>query len=83
MATQETARTQYIKASNGVTFAYRVVGKHNHAVPLVMQIHFRANMDFWDPLLVNNLANHRTVILFDQSGVGRSDGLVATTYQVS
>ncbi|KAK4508065.1 hypothetical protein PRZ48_001802 [Zasmidium cellare] len=82
MSTQQTAKTQYITASNGVNFAYRRLGNHNTSdVPLVMHIHFRANMDFWDPILVNTLAAKRPVILFDQAGVGRSSGHVATTYQ--
>ncbi|KAF2172279.1 hypothetical protein M409DRAFT_35653 [Zasmidium cellare ATCC 36951] len=82
MSTQQTAKTQYILASNGVTFAYRSLGSQIYSnIPLIMHMHFRANMDFWDPLLVNALAAKRTVILFDQAGVGRSNGNVATTYQ--
>lgn len=81
MSTQQTAKTQYVLASNGVTFAYRKLGSQNSSnIPLIMHMHFRANMDFWDPLLVNALAAKRTVILFDQAGVGRSNGNVATTY---
>ena len=38
-------------------------------------------MDFWDPLLVNSLAAARPVILFDNSGVGRSTGEVPETFQ--
>ncbi|KAK5726854.1 hypothetical protein LTR15_002744 [Elasticomyces elasticus] len=81
MATAITAQTEYIKAANGITFAYRRLGPHN-AIPLVMHIHFRANMDFWDPLLIDTLiAQGRPVIIFDQSGVGRSSGQIATNYQ--
>ncbi|KAK5693318.1 hypothetical protein LTR17_025101 [Elasticomyces elasticus] len=81
MATTITAQTEYIKAANGTTFAYRRLGPQN-AIPLVMHIHFRANMDFWDPLLIDTLiAQGRPVILFDQSGVGKSSGRIATTYQ--
>ena len=79
MATQETAQTRYITATNGVTFAYRRLGS-SEGIPLVMHMHFRANMDFWDPLLVNNIAAKRPAIIFDQSGVGRSDSAVATNY---
>ncbi|KAF7191301.1 2-hydroxy-6-oxo-6-phenylhexa-2,4-dienoate hydrolase [Pseudocercospora fuligena] len=83
MATQETADTKYITAGNGVKFAYRVLGHHDKTsiLPLFMHIHFRANMDFWDPLLVNNIAYHRPVVIFDQAGIGKSSGNVATTYQ--
>lgn len=80
MATQETARTQYIKAASGITFAYRLLGSSD-GIPLVMEIHFRANMDFWDPDLVNNLATRRPVILLDRPGVWRSDGEIRITYK--
>lgn len=82
MSTLQTAPTQYIKAENGTTFAYRRLGPiHSKVTPLVLHIHFRANMDFWDPLLINSLAQHRPVIIFDNSGVGRSTGEIPTTYQ--
>ncbi|KAK7062301.1 Alpha/Beta hydrolase protein [Favolaschia claudopus] len=74
--------TLYIQASNSVTYAYRKIGPTNRtSVPLLMHIHFRANMDFWDPLLLNSLARSRTVIIFDQSGIGRSTGTVPSSYQ--
>jgi pimeloyl-ACP methyl ester carboxylesterase len=82
MSTLQTTPTQYIKATNGVTFAYRRLNPINSKrSPLLLHIHFRANMDFWDPLLINSLAQHRPVIIFDNSGVGRSTGEIPTTYQ--
>jgi pimeloyl-ACP methyl ester carboxylesterase len=76
------APTLYIRASNSVTYAYRNINPTNSkSPPLLMQIHFRANMDFWDPLLLNALAATRPVIVFDQSGVGRSTGIVPPSYQ--
>ncbi|EON69678.1 hypothetical protein W97_08930 [Coniosporium apollinis CBS 100218] len=80
MATQQTATTHYILAANGTRFAHRRLGRAT-GVPLVMHIHFRANMDFWDPALINALAATRPVILFDQAGVGRSTGSIPTTFQ--
>lgn len=47
----------------------------------MMHIHYRANMDFWDPAFVNPLASVRRILLFDQAGVGRSTGEVQTTFQ--
>lgn len=76
----QTAVTQYITASNGVKYAYRRIGD-NVGIPLVMHIHYRANMDLWDPLFVNSLAKARQVIIFDNAGVGRSTGEVAVTFQ--
>ena len=43
--------------------------------------HFRGNMDWWDPVLVNTLASKREVILFDGSGVGKTLGTVPDTFQ--
>ena len=80
MITAQTAVTQYIVAANDVKYAYRRIGI-DHGTPLVMHIHFRANMDFWDPLLLNTLGSHRPVVIFDQTGVGRTLGTVPTTFQ--
>ncbi|KIW08148.1 uncharacterized protein PV09_01080 [Verruconis gallopava] len=79
MTTAQLARTLYIVAANGIRYAYRKLGQIG-GVPLVMHNHYRSNMDYWDPLLVNALAAQRPVILFDQAGTGRSGGEVATTY---
>lgn len=76
----QTAVTQYITAANGVKYAYRRIGD-NVGIPLVMHIHYRANMDLWDPLFVNSLAKARQVIIFDNAGVGRSTGETAPTFQ--
>ncbi|OAP61005.1 hypothetical protein AYL99_06009 [Fonsecaea erecta] len=80
MSTSQTAVTQYVDAANGVRFAYRRIGERD-GVPLVMHMHYRGNMDLWDPLLVNTLAASRTVIIFDNAGIGRSSGEVPRTFQ--
>jgi pimeloyl-ACP methyl ester carboxylesterase len=36
--------------------------------------HFTGNMDSWDPVVVNGLAQSRPVIVFDNAGVGGSTG---------
>lgn len=79
MSTAETAPTLFTEASNGVKYAYRRFGKSD-TVPLVHHIHFRGSLDFWDPLLINNIAIEREVILFDNAGVGRSSGTVKPTF---
>ena len=79
MSTAQTAQTQYIVA-NGVKLAYRHLGDASSGkIPLVMVVHFRANMDFWDPLLINALIQTRPVILLDIAGTGKSEGEVPTT----
>ena len=80
MAIQQTVKTQYIQANNGVRFAYRRLGRSG-GVPLIMHMHFRGNMDFWDPALVDYLAATRRVIILDQAGVGRSTGTIPTNFQ--
>jgi pimeloyl-ACP methyl ester carboxylesterase len=56
--------------------AYRRLGRDS-GMPLVMHMHFRGNMDFWDPSLINALAKSRSIILFDNAGVGRSEGEIS------
>ncbi|MFE5286569.1 alpha/beta fold hydrolase [Nocardia sp. NPDC056611] len=77
---QMTARIQTIDAANGVTYAYRRFG--NAAAgrpPLVFLQHFRGNLDNWDPILVDGIAEHREVVLLDNTGVGLSTGTVPVT----
>ena len=83
MSTHQTAKTQYVSASNG-TFAYRHFGLVQAGqTPLLCLIHFRGTMDKWDPLLINSLAAYREVILVDYLGVGQSSGRVATSFRES
>lgn len=73
--TQATASNRSIAAENGVTYAYRRFGEASSGtVPLVCLQHFRGNLDNWDPLLVDTLAENREVILVDNTGVGLSSG---------
>ncbi|KAF5642403.1 nadph2 dehydrogenase [Fusarium tjaetaba] len=82
MATQQTAKTQYVKSPNGTTFAYRQIGNASD-IPLVLLTHFRGTMDKWDPLIVNTLAKNRRIITVDYAGVGLSTGDVATSIRQS
>jgi pimeloyl-ACP methyl ester carboxylesterase len=79
MSTQQTAETQYIDAK-GTKLAYRRLGLHS-GIPLVMLMHFRGNMDFWDPALINSLAKTRPILLLDNVGIGKSEGKIPTTLQ--
>jgi pimeloyl-ACP methyl ester carboxylesterase len=82
MSTQQSAKTQYVKAPNGVAFAYRQIGNAS-GIPLLLLTHFRGTMDKWDPLIVNSLAKNRRVITVDYAGVGLSTGEVATSIRQS
>jgi pimeloyl-ACP methyl ester carboxylesterase len=68
----ETAPTEFIEAS-GIKFAYRRLGPRE-GIPMILLQHFTGTMDSWDPAVVNGLAGSRPVIVFDNSGVGRSSG---------
>ncbi|WP_413559441.1 alpha/beta fold hydrolase [Bdellovibrio sp. HCB209] len=65
-------KTEFIKVGT-TKFAYRKFGEKSE-IPLVLLMHTRGNMDGWDPELVDLLAAKRTVIAFDNSGVGLSEG---------
>ena len=43
-------------AADGVSFAYRELGKHNGATPLVFLAHFAAVLDNWDPKIMDGIA---------------------------
>src|ERR1700677_4301429 len=68
----ETAPNEFVEAS-GIKFAYRRVGPHE-GTPLICLQHFTGTMDSWDPVVVNGLAKTRPVIVFDNTGVGKSSG---------
>ena len=68
----ETASTKYVEA-NGVKFSYRTIGKAT-GVPLIMLVHFTGTMDYWDPAVVNGLAKERSVIVFNNRGIGHTSG---------
>ncbi len=70
----ETTLTRFVSAGE-VRFAYRRFGNPS-ATPLVFLQHFRGSMDNWDPALLNGFAKERTVITFDNTGVGFSSGEV-------
>src|SRR5438445_6144268 len=70
----ETTPTRVVSGGS-VRFAYRRFGNPS-ATPLILLQHFRGSMDNWDPALLNGLAKDRTVITFDNAGVGFSSGEV-------
>lgn len=77
MATYETAEDKYITIDN-TKFAYRHFGTRT-GVPLFLHMHFRGTIDHWDPTFINPLAATRPILL-DNAGVGRSEGIIPTTF---
>jgi pimeloyl-ACP methyl ester carboxylesterase len=70
--THNTAPTRFVEA-NGARFAYRRFGKPM-GTPIVLLQHFMGNLDNYDPLITDALAQGREVILTDNAGVGLSEG---------
>jgi pimeloyl-ACP methyl ester carboxylesterase len=68
----ETAPTMFLE-TDGKRFAYRSFGAPA-GTPLVFLQHFSGTMDSWDPAVVNALAEDRPVVVFDNTGVGKSSG---------
>lgn len=75
--TYSQAPTKFVTAATGIEYAYRETG--DGTVPLVLFMHFRGNLDNWDPALVDALAPGRRVIAFDNAGVGGSSGTTPHT----
>jgi pimeloyl-ACP methyl ester carboxylesterase len=57
------------------TIGYRVIGS---GPPLVMVMGFGGTMSTWDPLLVDALAAHYRVVIFDNAGIGPTSSLTGT-----
>jgi pimeloyl-ACP methyl ester carboxylesterase len=63
---------------NGSSFAYRLLGPGG-GIPVVLLNHLGANLDNWDPRVVDGLAETHRVITFDNRGVGASKGSTPTS----
>jgi pimeloyl-ACP methyl ester carboxylesterase len=80
--------TSYAEASarsittGGITYAYRELGPKG-GIPVVFFVHLAANLDNWDPRIVDAIAKNRHVITFDQRGVGASTGKVPDTIEAA
>lgn len=57
----------------GTALVYRQVGPDS-GVPVVFLNHLAAELDRWDPRVVDGIAAKRRVIVFDNRGIGASEG---------
>ena len=73
-----TTETQYANIDNK-KIAYR---KFGNGSPIIFANRFRGTLDTWDPLFLNLLAETNTVITFDYSGIGYSEGELPTDIKV-
>jgi pimeloyl-ACP methyl ester carboxylesterase len=70
--TFKAAATKTVRV-NGTSFVYRQIGDKS-GVPIVFLHHLTAVLEDWDPAIADGLAKHRPVIVFDNRGVGGSEG---------
>ncbi len=64
----------------GTRFVYRELGIDT-GVPVVFLNHLAANLDNWDPRVVDGIAAKHRVITFDNRGVGGSEGKTPDTIE--
>lgn len=57
----------------GTRFVYRELGPDN-GVPVIFLNHLAAELDRWDPRVVDGIAKRRRVIVFNNRGIGGSEG---------
>jgi pimeloyl-ACP methyl ester carboxylesterase len=68
----EDAPTETIEI-DGTKFAYRRLGVDT-GVPVIFLNHLAAVLDNWDPRVIDGIAAKRRVIVFDNRGIGASEG---------
>ncbi|GAX58472.1 alpha/beta fold hydrolase [Streptomyces olivochromogenes] len=79
--THDTAPTQFVEAG-GIRFAYRRFGDAaTDRTPVVFFQHFIGNLDDHDPAISDGFAADREVILFNNTGVASTSGVVPDTIE--
>ncbi len=61
---------------NGRKLAYRSIGEGQ---PFILANRFRGDLDVWDPLFLDKLAEKYTIITFDYTGLASSTGTPGTS----
>ncbi|MBU3213641.1 alpha/beta hydrolase [Clostridium estertheticum] len=69
-----------ITAADGTVYAYRELGEKK-GIPVIFFTHLSANLDNWDPRVVDGVAEKHWVIAFDNKGIGLSGGTVPDTIE--
>ncbi|MBX4268922.1 alpha/beta fold hydrolase [Clostridium estertheticum] len=69
-----------ITAADGTVYAYRELGEKK-GIPVIFFTHLSANLDNWDPRVVDGVAEKHWVIAFDNKGIGLSSGTVPDTIE--
>jgi len=71
---------QYVTVE-GKRLAYRPVGSDTGEPPLVLLQHLTGTMDDWDPEVIDGLAAGRRVYVFDNAGIGASEGVTPSSIE--
>ncbi|WP_301162055.1 alpha/beta hydrolase [uncultured Winogradskyella sp.] len=74
MKNSNTLNTEYANVDD-LKIAYR---KKGNGTPIILANRFRGTLDTWDPLFLDLLSKNNTVITFDYTGVGYSEGELPT-----
>src|SRR5438046_7693825 len=64
----------------GTKLVYRQLGPDT-GVPVIFLNHLAAELDRWDPRVVDGIATRRRVIVFDNQGIGASEGKTPASEQ--
>src|SRR6266581_4791884 len=64
----------------GTKLVYRELGLDT-GVPVIFLNHLAAELDRWDPRVVDGIATRRRVIVFDNRGIGASEGKTPTSVE--
>lgn len=75
--TWKSVLTKFVEVG-GTNFAYRQLGP-DIGVPVIFLNHLAAELDRWDPRVVDGIATRRCVIVFNNRGVGSSEGSTPTS----
>ena len=75
----DTAATKYVEAG-GIRFAHRRFGNPERT-PIVFSQHFMGNLDDYDPAVSDGFTSDREVILFNNTGVASTSGVVTETIE--
>lgn len=65
--------TQYVQGTKA-NYGYREIGPDG-TTPIILLQRYRGTIDDWDPALLEELARQRKVIVFDNVGIGSTDGV--------
>ncbi|ANY12395.1 alpha/beta fold hydrolase [Leuconostoc lactis] len=69
------APNKFVTVYGDIKLNYREVGVDS-GIPLLLLNHLSGTLDNWDPLLIDLLSQTQRVIVFDNEGVGLSNGQV-------